>query len=74
VKVVDNYGGAVGKMPRGESRTDSFDTETGKWPTSFQQASGAGWHVTAIATVEEDVPSKHPVRSSRASRSQRARM
>jgi len=53
VKVVDDYETQVGKIPHTGSRTDSFDTETGKPTTTFREASGSGWHVTAIATPDE---------------------
>lgn len=50
VKVVDNYAEQVGKIPHNATRTDGFDTDTGKATTTFREAGGSGWHVTAVAT------------------------
>ena len=51
VKLVDDYAARVREMPHRASRTDSYDSKTNQMTTSFQEASGAGWHVTATATL-----------------------
>ena len=53
VRVVDDYEDQIRKIHHSASRTDSFDSETGKATTSFHEASGSGWHVTATATSDE---------------------
>lgn len=51
VKVVDDYAARVREVPHRARRTDSYDSKTNQTTTSFQEATGAGWHVTATATL-----------------------
>ena len=57
IRLVDEYEDQVRKIPHGESRTDhgGFDLEAGTrdFSTTYQKAGGAGWHVTAVATVDD---------------------